>query len=289
MVTNIFQIIDPSPTSNAAAAPPAIAPAAGLVATATDSGGVIDVEGSSLPDRIVVSTVGNNLIVKNHGAQIGSFPLAGLTGILVNGRGGADTITVDSNITLMETLFGGAGADSITAGGGSAVLDGGAGSDTLAGGSATSLLIPGQFETFTGSTNGKDVLIGGSGFNIADLSYRIDPMFLSNDGKNDSGDPNLDEKITIMPSVQAIWGGAGNDTIVGTVAGEFLSGGAGNATITGGGVNDLLVGGSGTDTVRVAAEPVTLYLANGNPDRYTGVNDAAEDILQLDSQDMELT
>jgi Ca2+-binding RTX toxin-like protein len=209
-----------------------------------------------------------------------------LTGILVNGKGGGDTITVASNVTLTETLFGGAGPDSIIGGGGSALLGGGAGSDTLVGGSSTSLLVPGQFETFTAALNGKDVLIGGSGFAIADLAYRTDPMFLSNDGKNDSGDPNLGEKLTIMPSVLAIWGGAGNDTVVGTVAGEFLSGGSGNATIQGGGTDDLLVGGLGTDTVRVAAEPVTLYLDNGNANRYTGVDNPDEDVLQLDSEDV---
>jgi Ca2+-binding RTX toxin-like protein len=270
----------------AAAAAAVEAPAAGTVVTAVDSGGVVNVDGSSLADHIVVSTSGTDLIVKNHGAQIGSFPLAGLTGIVINGKGGADTITVEPNVTLNATLFGGAGADSITAGGGTAVLDGGAGSDTLVGGAATNVLIPGQFQTFTGSTNGKDVLIGGSGFSYADLSYRLDPMFLSNDGKADSGDPYLDEKITIMPSVQGILGGAGSDTIVGTEAGEVLSGGAGNATIKGGGVNDLLIGGLGTDTVRVAAEPVSLSLANGNPDRYTGVNNMDEDVLQLDSEDI---
>jgi Ca2+-binding RTX toxin-like protein len=288
VMTNILQVIDPAPPTTPAveAAAPALSPAAGTVVTATDTGGVVDVEGTAVADHIVVSTDGTNLIIKNHGALVQSFVLTGLTGILVNGKGGGDTITVASNVTLTETLFGGAGPDSIIGGGGSALLGGGAGSDTLVGGSSTSLLVPGQFETFTAALNGKDVLIGGSGFAIADLAYRTDPMFLSNDGKNDSGDPNLGEKLTIMPSVLAIWGGAGNDTVVGTVAGEFLSGGSGNATIQGGGTDDLLVGGLGTDTVRVAAEPVTLYLDNGNANRYTGVDNPDEDVLQLDSEDV---
>ena len=186
---------------------------------------------------------------------------------------------------LTPTVFGGAGPDSITGGGGSNVLSGGAGSDTLVGGAGTNVLYPGLLQTFAASTAGRDLLIGGSGFTIADFSYRTDGMFLSNNGQNNSGDANFAEHITIMPSVNAIWGGSGADTIVGTVPGEFLSGGNGPDSITGGGADDLIVGGLGKDNVHVAAEPVTLYLRDGKRDHYTGVNNVDEDILQLDSKD----
>jgi Ca2+-binding RTX toxin-like protein len=85
--------------------------------------------------------------------------------------------------------------------------------------------------------------------------------------------------------VAAIWGGTGNDTIVGTHGAEFLSGGHGADSITGGGAGDLLVGGKNKDTVSVAAEPVTLFLRDNKADDYSGVNDPDEDILVLDSVD----
>ena len=254
-----------------------------MVVTAVDTDGVIDIEGTAGADSIDISTDETNLIVKNNGNLVDSFPLDGLTGILANGKGGGDTITVDPAVTLMATLFGGAGPDSIIAGGGSSVLDGGNGSDTLVGGAGTSLLVAGQFESFTNGLNGKDLLIGGTGFSIADFSYRTDSMFLSNDGTNDSGDSILGEKITIMPSVQGIWGGSGNDTIIGTSAGEFLSGGGGNDSISSGGASDLVVGGTGDDSVKVTAEPVTLYLRDGQADQYSGITDPSIDVLQLDA------
>ncbi|MGA2233020.1 MAG: hypothetical protein ABSH22_19130, partial [Tepidisphaeraceae bacterium] len=86
----------------------------------------------------------------------------------------------------------------------------------------------------------------------------------------------------------AIWGGTGGNTITGATGGEFISGGAGANSVHGGGVNDLLVGGGGNDTVIVAAEPVSLYLINGQPNEYGGVSNPSEDILQLDSLDTEL-
>jgi hypothetical protein len=284
---NIFQVIDPVPTTPPAVAIPAAAPATNSVVTAIAAGGILDIEGTSTADNISVTSDGTSIHVTANGSSAGSFNIAtnALTGILVNGKGGGDTINIDSSVLLTPTVFGGAGPDSITGGGGSNVLSGGAGSDTLVGGAGTNVLYPGLLQTFAASTAGRDLLIGGSGFTIADFSYRTDGMFLSNNGQNNSGDANFAEHITIMPSVNAIWGGSGADTIVGTVPGEFLSGGNGPDSITGGGADDLIVGGLGKDNVHVAAEPVTLYLRDGKRDHYTGVNNVDEDILQLDSKD----
>ena len=89
-----------------------------------------------------------------------------------------------------------------------------------------------------------------------------------------------------MSSVTAIWGGTGDDTIVGTVPGEFLSGGEGENSIHGGGASDTLLGGDGADTVAAAAEPVSIYLNLNSAGVYGGVSDPSEDILQIGSQDM---
>jgi Ca2+-binding RTX toxin-like protein len=72
--------------------------------------------------------------------------------------------------------------------------------------------------------------------------------------------------------------------MVGTTPGEFLSGGSGRDSIAGNnGENDLLIGGLGKDTVIATAEPVVLYLRDGQRDLYAGINNPAIDILQLDN------
>jgi RTX calcium-binding nonapeptide repeat (4 copies)/Calpain family cysteine protease len=50
-----------------------------------------------------------------------------------------------------------------------------------------------------------------------------------------------------------VYGGAGNDTIVGTPGADRLDGGSGNDTITGGAGDDVLIGGYGNDTLNGGA------------------------------------
>ena len=167
-------------------------------------------------------------------------------------------------------------------GGGGNVLIAGEGNSVLHAGGGVNLLVPGKRIYFS-DRFGRDTLIGGTGMSIADFSRRIDPLFLSNDNLPDSGDTAAGEAIEIMSNVSAIWGGTGNDTIVGTTPGEFLSGGAGNNTIHGGGTTDLLIGGDGQDTVVAAAEPVSLFLSTTQPGEYGGVNNPSEDVLQVNT------
>jgi hypothetical protein len=287
---NIFQPIDPTPPSSGgnAVVPTAGPAAAPANASAVVVGGIVEITGTPGADTISISSDGTNLNVEADGSSLGAFALSGVSSVFVSAKGGRDTVSVDSSVTLPCTLMGGAGGDSLQGGGGDNVLVGGGGSDTIVGGSGTNLLVGGQLMVFSNSPAGNDILDGGTGFSIADFSYRTDPLKLSNDGTHDSGDPQFGESITIDANVSAIWGGTANDTITGGVPGVFLSGGDGANSIHGGGANDLLVGGGGNDTVIVAAEPVSLYLLNGSPNEYGGVNNPSEDILQLDSLDTEL-
>jgi hypothetical protein len=52
-----------------------------------------------------------------------------------------------------------------------------------------------------------------------------------------------------VTSIQNIIGGAGNDTLIGSSAANYIDGGAGNDTITGQIGNDVLVGGAGADSL----------------------------------------
>jgi hypothetical protein len=289
-MSNIFQLIDPpaplgSDAIESGGAAASVAPADAGTVTSSVSDGELKIVGSTGNDTISLTTDGTNIDISADGSTLTPVPLAGLSDILVNGRGGNNSISVASGITLPATLHGHHGADTLMGGGGDNVLIGGGGDDSLVGGADTNLLIPGLQNTFSSTPSGNATLNGGTGFSIADFSYRTDKLTLSNNGQATSGDVNQGEGIDIMPNVSAIWGGTAGDTIVGTVPGVFLSGGDGANSVHGGGANDLLVGGGGNDTVIVAAEPVSLYLINGSPNEYGGVNNPSEDILQLDSLD----
>ena len=292
---NIFELIDPPAPQIPAAVPdtiPTAVPAASFgnpAVLAKVVGTTLKINGSLGNDSIQVSESGNKIFVTANGSTAQKFPISGLTTIRVNSQSGNDTVTIEPSVTLPATIRGGQGNDSFTGGGGDNVIIGGIGNDTLVGGAGTNVLIPGPKGGFQSTSPGNDSLVGGSGLNIADFSRRTDNLFLSNNGQPDSGDHAEGETTTIASNIQCILGGTGDDTIVGTIAGEFLSGGSGRASITGGGASDLLVGGSTAgNTVTVAAEPVTLDLKNDAPDTFGGVHDPSLDILNLDSTDVQL-
>ncbi|MGA2231367.1 MAG: putative Ig domain-containing protein, partial [Tepidisphaeraceae bacterium] len=296
VMSNIFEIIDPPDPVSAS---PAAITGNTLVGGPLDSSdsvaaavvdGELQVTGTSGRDVISVTlnSAGTKLKVVGNDVNVGLFSLAGLVAIHINGAAGADSISVGSTVTLPATLLGNGGADTLVGGGGDNVLIGGGGGDSLVGGAGTNLLVPDGNTSFLSGPAGNDTLDGGTGFSIADFSRRTDPLTLSNNGVADSGDTSQHEADEIMANISAIWGGAGGNTITGATGGEFLSGGAGANSVHGGGANDLLVGGGGNDTVIVAAEPVSLYLINGFSNKYGGVNNPSEDILQLDSLDTQI-
>jgi large repetitive protein len=286
---DIFQLIDPprGPAPSVAAADSVLSPAQSSDVTAVVSNGVLQITGTTDADTIAVTTNVNDTKIKAtaDGQSLGAFLITDLTGIVIAGKAGADTISVDASVSLPTTLKGGGGNDSLSGGGGDNVLVGGAGADTLVGGGGTNVLIADQLFTY-GTATGEDSLIGGSGFNIADFSYRTDNLDLSNSGAAVGSE-------IISSTVQAIWGGTGNDSIVGTTPGDFLSGGVGADTLQGGSAgdtNDLLVGGKGKDSIVVAAEPVTVYVKDGAAnDTVSGYTGAAGDILESDSGDQILS
>jgi autotransporter-associated beta strand protein len=86
----------------------------------------------------------------------GSF--AGLLdSIVVDALAGNDTVTVEEDIHISASLYGGPGNDHLRGGGGNNVLVGGHGRDTLEGGAGKDLLIGGR---------GADVLLGGRGSDL---------------------------------------------------------------------------------------------------------------------------
>lgn len=89
--------------------------------------------------------------------------------------------------------------------------------------------------------------------------------FVALGGGNDSFDGHLGA------SNGGVYGGEGNDTLIGGASAEALSGDEGNDVLTGGGGADVLIGGDGVDIFRFAAVSDSVA---GNADLITDLTSA---------------
>ena len=139
------------------------------------------------------------------------------------GYDGADTI--DAHLAPHDdTLFGGAGNDSILAGSGYNRVNGNTGDDTIVGKSATG-----------------DWLLGGQGNDSIDASHSTGHNILNGNLGADT--------LHGGSGGDSLRGGQGDDVIVGGAGGDWISGDLGNNTLTGGGGADTFHAGAGTDVV----------------------------------------
>jgi Ca2+-binding RTX toxin-like protein len=139
--------------------------------------------------------------------------------------------------TTFEALVGGSGGDVLNGNDGANDLYGGPGVDQLEGRGGDDLL--------NGGT-GADSLSGGAGFDLSDYSERSGGVSVDLDGSaGDDGEPG--ESDTTWSDVEDVAGGAGNDSLVGNGAENFLFGHGGNDSLDGVGASDSLFGGTGDD------------------------------------------
>lgn len=163
------------------------------------------------------------LVVTAHGKTVGSFNLADVGIISVDGLAGNDRIQIMPQITVATVLNGGAGNDMIIGGSGNNVLVGGTGDDKLFG------------------SSGRDILIGGDGKD--QLQGR------ANDDLLISGFTTFDDDQASLVQILNEW--SSNDTYAVRVA-KLRNGTDGlpilNATtVTDDGASDKLFGGSSLD------------------------------------------
>jgi uncharacterized protein YkwD len=111
-------------------------------------------------------------------------------------------------------------------------------------------------DTFVVTRSGNTITAEGQRFNVAGIGRIV----ITGLGGND-----VIRNLTAVPSV--IYGGTGNDTIVGGVATDILYGGHGNDTLNGRGGIDRVLGGAGTDTLVDAIGGDSLVQGSPAPTR----------------------
>ena len=156
-----------------------------------------------------------------------------------------------------ERLEGRGGGDRIDGAGGNDAIAGGSGADAMSGGLGNDVLVASSFD------DGRDVLAGGAGSDRADYSRRAGGVVADPDGRADDGalegvrsatglvpaiaglaSPEAD---MVLPDVESLRGGRGNDVLAGGASGGTIDGRAGTDVVAGGPGTDRLIGGAGFD------------------------------------------
>src|SRR5262249_52029815 len=123
--------------------------------TASLSGGLLRIQGTSHGDQIIVREINNRISVAGVSIRVGGHRRASVSAssvrrIEVNGLGGNDTIDLDSKahggqpIRVPAVIRGGPGNDTIRGGAGNDRIYGGPGNDILYGGAGNDFLDGGK-------------------------------------------------------------------------------------------------------------------------------------------------
>lgn len=145
----------------------------------------------------------------------------------------------------LDTVFGGAGDDTINTGDDADVIFGGTGDDSINGGLDADLIEGNEGDDFILGGEGSDTILGNEG---DDTIYGgLGPGFpdatnIRDDLPGALADPRPDNGQDVIE------GGAGNDLIFGEDDNDTITGGAGNDTIDGGIDQDNMSGGDDRDT-----------------------------------------
>jgi hypothetical protein len=266
---------------------------------------------------IQISTGGEADMIELIGDAKNSTTLSSLE---IDGQGGDDYITVDSNMlgpvidgTMPYQLFGGAGNDRVKLTGknrsyAGVLLDGGSGDDVIFGGQGIDYVAGGRGMDVIATYGGADAIYGGDEFEETDLAlyadasgktqvstiYRADGTpFAEYDpyGRPVSGG----QPIVLTPGNHkmrffhgdVIDAGAGNDTVYGGHGYDQIIGGAGFNTIYGDEGNDVIDAGTGPAEVHggSGADTITWAYAPLTGSGLTIYGDGGEDTLDVTVDD----
>lgn len=229
-----------------------------LVTATVDGSGTLTINGTSAANSITVKRLTNGNYKITADAQDPIIITDTVTGIVIMGNDGDDTIVVASSVTVPVAVLGGAGNDTITTNGTrNDTIDGGDGNDTLSAGGGDDALYGGNGDDVLngGAANdelygetGNDTLNGGSGDDY--MEGGDDDDVLNGGGGNDElhgGTGN--DSLNGGGGDDILFGEAGNDTLTGSSGSDIFVGGDDNDSISGGAGRDVIIGGNGADII----------------------------------------
>lgn len=186
----------------------------------------------------------------------------------------------------LDTVYGGAGDDTIRTGDdadvvfgglGNDLIDGGFDDDTIEGNQGDDTIIGGEGNDLIDAGQGDDLIYGGYGPNVPDAVNipDADGDLLPNNGRDSIGGGMGNDTIFGMDDDDTIDGGQGNDLLYGGIDDDSIRGNVGNDTIVGGEGADSSEGGNDRDTFLVGSA------ADGADDAING-NEGGDDYDTLD-------
>jgi Ca2+-binding RTX toxin-like protein len=239
--------------------------------TAWMVGDQLTVHGTVLNDQITLDLLGDLVRVLDQSVPILSVAAASVQSVYISAGDGNDTILLDSSLgTRPATILGGAGNDTLTSAAGNDYLDGGAGQDRYTAGDGNDQIVGDAADTI-GPAESLQILAG-AGTDTLNFLAETSGVTFDNNTVNTGGFEYVhggsgDDTLTSAGSTSPVFlfGQAGNDTLTGGLAADYLDGGEGNDTLGGLGSADQLVGGSGSDTLNYSASPgaISINLSNG--------------------------
>jgi Ca2+-binding RTX toxin-like protein/GH24 family phage-related lysozyme (muramidase) len=199
---------------------------------------------------------------------------AGNEGVAAHGNAGRDFIHNDIG---SQTLYGDEGNDVLLASGGNDILYGGLDDDTVQGGLDDDYLSGDEGNDLVDGGAGRDVIHGGIGADIllggGSLTANVVPGYLSNYTYGVavvSGRPvpiGVSGDLVITgDDADALYGEAGNDTILAGYGADYVDGGDDDDAIVGHSDSDYLLGGAGNDFIwgdQSAADDFYFVDSNG--------------------------
>ncbi len=279
-----------------------IVPAAGADTTDTDDdvdahiaavvadGGVGDATVVAVTDMITV--VLNEATTEDEDDQISTIEN-------VRGGLGADTLTGDAQDNTLDgglgadTLTGGAGDDTLNGGAGDDTLNGGAGDDTLNGGAGADTLNGGAdddvYEAVNPATNsvaGASVAdtvtdTGGTGDKLY-YAAPDDDTTTTNADESDLGAGTSTATQTVPAGIEMVFGTERDDYLTAdTGGGGTIIGRAGDDTLVGAAGVDTLVGCAGSNTLSGAAEDDIFGVVMGSTNEILDFARAADNMDEI--------
>ena len=125
---------------------------------------------------------------------------------------------------------------------------------------------------------GSDTMIGGAGTDVVDYTKRSANLTVWLDGSHASGQAGENDHFD--GTTEIVWGGSGNDYLVGTKGNNALYGNGGNDTIYGGGGVDAFFGGGGNDIIH--AKNGNKDYVDGGPGNDTDYTDPIDTVLNVE-------